>query len=311
MDNGCGQGSLGERRCRCMAFATELRDGAELPDHVGEDAMRESCANWLGEAFGHPFGDGERVVMPIGDGRFTLPTSPWDWPIPVEGSAYRVTVAIRQWVEEQPDEQLGTLLQWLPAWTRVMQEAREWSAPEPSLLRDLLLSQGLPGTPGTARFLWQTVAAPEVLEEAVAGGYEMVQGPTRGLLVTSLVLETPEGGGHDEVASLIASVAPWTTDALRRRASKLAADHARWWASLPQASLPDLDLRRLNRRRPDDLTDDIVRYRRGELSREELDERALARAKELLGERWNPGERRKALRRVAHRLRHAEQTDRW
>lgn len=281
-------------------------------EHYNTGNWWHSCYSWLesGLESDPPL----KKAFPLGDGRVTVPLNPFRdhfWPIPLLGEAHQLMLVLRHWVEGEPDEQFGRRLSSLPAWLGALEMAREWRDNDPlwrgaitapdfhmRQTRQFLQWRGLPGTAGTARYFLH-----QLLGEAA--GLTGVH-PTRGLLVTSLCLAPLKGAEaeHGQVVTLITSVSSWVTDALRRKASQAAGDHAHWWKARPQSGMVDLDLRRLNRRPPDSLTEVVLLHLEGKLERREVERRAIAEEQERCGRELHPLEQSQVRRRVAERIRY-------
>ena len=68
--------------------------------------------------------------------------------------------------------------------------------------------------------------------------------------------------------------------------------------------MPNLDLRRHNRRPPDELTELVAQHLDGKLTQREVERRAIALERESLGRELHPLEETPVRRRVAERIRY-------
>lgn len=283
--------AVAECSCYRLGRAAPLDDGEALPDHVSERMMRASCARWITQGSSR----NNFCEIPLGNGMVTERVRYTTWPVPIKRTNYHLVLVIRQWVEEEPDPALARLFDEEPAWLRAVERFGER---DPILAERWLAANGLPATPSTARY-FAAVVQRQPLEAA--------PGPTRGVLVNSLVLRDREGGAlHDQVVLQVNCTMPWATDDLRRKANKVAAEHSNWWGELPGSNMRDMSLRRLNRRPKDELTADVDEYLDGKLTRQELNDRACARAEALHPDRWTPLKRPSVLRQVERRVYEAE-----
>lgn len=284
-------------------------------DHYNPGNWYHSCYHWMEELI--DVEQATEIAVPLGDGRvterLTLHGNEFPWPIPLMNGQHQLMLVLRQWVESDPDAQFRRLLDALPAWQAAVQSLREMherslaqgrsgelAAPghceaTTGTVRPMLQWHGLPATQGTAQYMgW-----------LVRGDDEPAPAPTRGLLVTSLCLSPidPDGPAHGQVVSQVVSVSAWVNDALRRRAEQAAADHARWWARMPQGYVPKMDLRQLNRRVPDEIREAVLRHLAGEITRSEVDRIAIEREREELGRELHHLEEQQVRRRVSERVR--------
>lgn len=276
------------RICSCFELARELKSGEERKlegiDHVCPLTMKYTCAAWKNgyrrRARTLP---STRLSLPLGEVYSTIPLTGWEevWPVPIAESPLVLALVLTQWLEEPPDDRQARELELLPQWCEALRclEQELARGVDPRLNRDdldisedILLKHGIPVTPGTAMYALSRIGK--------LADPSLVVGPTRGIRLSSFALapNPAQGGRHGQMITIVSGISSSGTDDLRRQASQLERKHLEWWRRIPHSYLLKTDLRRLNRRQPDELTDLIEQHLNGEMPLAEVERRMVEQA---------------------------------
>ena len=270
--------------CPCWRVTAEMSATDTLPDHVGLQAMAQSCQTWAQKNY---MGGVGPYVLYVGDAmrakleHIEVGGGPGggvtdfatDWPVPLLGSPVQMQMVVRQRIELADTSQRTkrkAIVSGHPQWENAVRQIARETAARPSI-RNAVATQGrvtwqelplgvLKGTATRVLASYSLPTTPSVvgcaLELAIPHSpYRreflnlQAGGPAPGLLVETLFLldgslETPHGDVHSSISG---GSFEGNTD-LWEEAVKVVARHRRWWKE--RVSLTESTLLGQNEGRP-------------------------------------------------------------
>ena len=316
--------------CPCWCVTTEMSATDTLPDHVGFQAMAQSCQTWAQKHYAGgtgPYvlyaGDGLRARLEHievgggpGGGMTDFAT---DWPVPLLGSSLQIRMVVRQRIELADAGQRAKrkpILSGEPQWRNALRQIAREAEPKSSI-RNAIATQGrvtwqeqplsvLQSTATRVLASYSLPTTPSVVGYALESALpispyrreflKMQQGgPAPGLLVETLfLLDTSLATPHGDAHSSISGGAFEGSVELWEEGVKVVTRHREWWKR--KVSLIEPKLLRQNEGRPietETLTADIVkRYTEGLLTNKQAIDEYVELSRDVRQELWG---RRPAL----------------